>query len=113
MAGEKEYKVITKKGIDIAEIEAELERDTTSDAAVSANVPNRTGDVAYAKKANDRITHYMMTDAEAAELSKDPRTITPEKILSAEEIIVSKESGIFESLQHAMLDCASIIQINA
>ena len=73
MAGEKEYKVITKKGIDIAEIEAELERDTTSDAAVSANVPNRTVDVAYAKKANDRITHYMMTDAEAAELSKDPR----------------------------------------
>ena len=73
MADEKEYKVITKKGIDIAEIEAELERDTTSDATVSANVPDRTVDVAYAKKANNRITYYMLTDAEASELSKDPR----------------------------------------
>jgi len=35
------------------------------------------------------------------------------KILSAEEKIVSLESGIFESLQHEMLDCASIIQKNA
>ena len=73
MAGEKEYKVITKKGIDIAQVEVDLERNTTSDAAVSAHVPTRTVDVAYAKKANNRITHYMLTDAEAAELSKDPR----------------------------------------
>ena len=35
------------------------------------------------------------------------------KILSAEEKIVSLESGIFESLQNEMLNCASIIQKNA
>ena len=40
MADEKEYKVITIKGVDVAEIEQELERDTTSDATASANVPN-------------------------------------------------------------------------
>jgi hypothetical protein len=73
MAGEKEYIVVTKKGIDVAEIEQELGRDTSSDASVSANVPGRTVDVAYAKKHNNRMTHYMLTDAEAAELSKDPR----------------------------------------
>ena len=76
MAGEKEYRVVTKKGIDIAQVEVDLERNTTSDAAVSAHVPTRTVDVAYAKKANNRITHYMLTDAEAAELSKDPRIYT-------------------------------------
>ncbi|MAV94259.1 MAG: hypothetical protein CMA31_01055 [Euryarchaeota archaeon] len=73
MAGEKEYIVITKKGIDIAEVEAELERDTSADDSASTNVPTRTVDVAYAKKANNRITHYMLNDAEAAELSKDSR----------------------------------------
>ncbi len=73
MADEKEYIVVTKKGINIADVEAELERDTDGDATASANVPNRTVDVAYAKKANNRITHYMLTDAEAAELSKDAR----------------------------------------
>ena len=79
MAGEKEYKVITIKGVDVAEIEQELERDTTSDATASANVPNRTVDVHTARKHNNRITHYMLTDAEAAELSKDPRIYVVEK----------------------------------
>ena len=60
MADEKEYIVVTKKGINIADVEAELERDTDGDATASANVPNRTVDVAYAKKANNRITHYML-----------------------------------------------------
>ena len=73
MADEKEYLVISKKGIDIAEIEHDLERDTSTDDSVSTNVPTRTVDVVYAKKANDRITHYLLNDAEAAELSKDSR----------------------------------------
>ena len=73
MADQKEYKVVTKKGIDIAEIEKDLERDTTSDGSVSDSIPGRTVDVKSARKSNDRITHYMMTDAEAAKLSEDPR----------------------------------------
>ena len=75
MADEKLYIVVTKKGINIDEVEAELERDTDGDASASAHVPGRTVDVAYAKKFNNRITHYMLTDAEAAELSKDSRMI--------------------------------------
>jgi hypothetical protein len=76
MADEKLYIVVTKKGINIDEVEAELERDTDGDASASAHVPDRTVDVAYARKFNNRITHYMLTDAEAAELSKDSRIHT-------------------------------------
>ena len=97
MADEKEYLVVTKKGIDIAEIEQDLERDTTSDGSVSDSIPGRTVDVKYAKKANDRITHYMMTDAEAAKLSEDPR-------IHAVEMKPPAESRFLFATQTAQFD---------
>jgi len=76
MTDNKEYRVISEEGIDIAELEFELERDTTSDTSDSTTyIPNRIVDVLHAKKFNNRITHYTLSDEEATELSKDPRIL--------------------------------------
>jgi hypothetical protein len=76
MTDNKEYRVISKEGIDIAELEFELERDTTNDTSDSTtHIPNRIVDVLHAKKFNNRITHYTLSDEEATELSKDPRIL--------------------------------------
>ena len=69
-----EFRVITKKGIDIAEIDYDLQRDTSSDAGVDSNVfPDRTCDVSHAKATNNRITCYMLEPEEAVKLKNDPR----------------------------------------
>ena len=61
-----EFRVITKKGIDIAEIDYDLQRDTSGDAGVDSNVfPTRTVDVSHAKATNNRITCYMLEPEEA------------------------------------------------
>ena len=69
-----EFRVITKKGIDIAEIDYDLQRDTSGDAGVDSNVfPTRTVDVSHAKATNNRITCYMLEPEEAVKLKNDPR----------------------------------------
>ena len=53
-----EFRVITKKGIDIAEIDYDLQRDTSGDAGVDSNVfPTRTVDVSHAKATNLSLIH--------------------------------------------------------
>ena len=55
-----EFRVITK-GIDIAEIDYDLQRDTSSDAGVDPKCfSDRTCDVLHAKATNNRITCYML-----------------------------------------------------
>ena len=74
-----EFRVITKKGIDIAEIDYDLQRDTSSDAGVDSNVfPDRTCDVSHAKATNNRITCYMLEPEEAEKLKADGRILDVE-----------------------------------
>lgn len=76
---QEEYRVITNKGIDVAEIDYDLQRDTSSDAGVDSNVfPDRTCDVSHAKSTNNRITCYMLEPAEAEKLKADGRILDVE-----------------------------------
>jgi subtilisin family serine protease len=65
---EKEYAVIVKRGIDIAEVDADLAASTGS-----GPIPSRSVDVANPRLGSKRITHWMLTDEEAQELQSDPR----------------------------------------
>ena len=74
-----EFRVITKKGTDIAEIDQLLQKDTSGDASVDNNViPGRTCDVVHAKSTNDRITTYMLEPEEATKLKNDSRILDVE-----------------------------------
>jgi hypothetical protein len=65
---EKEYAVIVKRGIDIAEVDADLAASTGS-----GPIPSRSVDIANPRLGSKRITHWMLTDEEAQELQNDPR----------------------------------------
>ena len=73
---EKEYIVVTVKGVDVAEIDSQLQRDTSSDGAVPNTIPDRTVDVVNARAYNNRMTHYNLTDEEAQTLSTDARILS-------------------------------------
>lgn len=74
-----EFRVITNKGIDIAEIDQLLQKDTTDDSSVDSNIiPDRTCDVSHAKATNDRITCYMLEPEEAEKLKADGRILNVE-----------------------------------
>jgi subtilisin family serine protease len=89
------YVVISEEGIDIAELEFELERDTTNDTSDStAYIPNRIADVAHAKKANNRITIYMLSNEEATELSKDPRILDVEIVIDNPYELFAKNTDV-------------------
>ena len=69
-----EFRVITNKGTDIAEIDQLLQKDTSGDSTVDSNIiPDRTCDVSHAKATNNRITCYMLEPEEAVKLKNDPR----------------------------------------
>lgn len=65
---EREYIVTLNKGVDYEQFNQEMIASSGS-----GDIPNRSVDVAFAKPASKRITHYALTDAEAEELRKDPR----------------------------------------
>ena len=67
---EKEYIVSLAKGVDAASFAAEM-----TQTAGNATVPNRSVDVANAREASARNTHYSLTDEEAATLANDPRVV--------------------------------------
>lgn len=70
----KEYIVVAKTEADIDSVHNDLTRDTTQDANVNhSTIPTRNVSVANARLGNPRITHYMLTDAEAEALGNDPR----------------------------------------
>ena len=69
-----EFRVITNKGIDVAEIDQLLQKDTSGDSTVdSIIIPDRTCEVSHAKATNNRITCYMLEPEEAIKLKNDPR----------------------------------------
>ena len=72
-----EYIVVTEKGIDVAVVDNDLQRDTSTDDSVNSSlVPDRIVPVVNARPANNRMTHYDLTDEEAAALSNDPRVLS-------------------------------------
>jgi len=65
---EREYIVTLNKGVDYEQFNQEMIASTGA-----GNIPQRSVDVAYAKPASQRITHYALTDDEADTLKNDPR----------------------------------------
>ena len=70
---EKEYAVIVKRGVDITEVDADLAASTGD-----GPIPNRSVDVANPRPGSKRITHWMLTDEEAAALRNDERILAVE-----------------------------------
>jgi subtilisin family serine protease len=69
----KEYIVITIRGVDIADIDAEMTASVGSET-----IPNRSCDVCNSRPLSKRQTHYHLTDAEAEALRNDPRILAVE-----------------------------------
>lgn len=65
---EREYIVTLNKGVDYEQFNQEMIASTGA-----GDIPQRAVDVAYAKPASQRITHYALTDDEADVLKNDPR----------------------------------------
>lgn len=94
---EKEYIVVTVKGVDVAEIDSQLQRDTSGDGAVPNTIPDRTVDVVNARAYNNRMTHYNLTDEEAQTLSTDARILSVcEKPLEETQELYATQSGNFQ-----------------
>jgi len=73
MANEKEYVVVVHRGIDLEAFDAELAAETGS-----GPIPNRAVEVANPRWGSKRMTHWMLSDEEAQELSKDERVLAVE-----------------------------------
>lgn len=70
----KEYIIVAKTEADIDSLDAELTVNTAANPASNKSiVPIRAVKVANARLGNPRITHYFLTDDEAAKLANDPR----------------------------------------
>ena len=67
---EREYAVIVNKGVDLAELEAELTASTGA-----GPIPNRSVDIANPRAGSKRITHFSLTDEEAESLKTDSRIL--------------------------------------
>lgn len=70
---EREYAVIVKTSINLEEVDAELAASTGS-----SPIPNRSVDMANPRPGSKRMTHWMLTDDEAAALRLDPRILAVE-----------------------------------
>lgn len=70
---EREYAVIVKTGVNLEEVDTELAASTGS-----GPIPNRSVDVANPRLGSKRMTHWMLTDEEAAALRLDPRVLAVE-----------------------------------
>jgi len=64
----REYVVVAPDEANIDSLHEDLTTKTKK-----TNIPNRIVEVADPRELNERITHYHLTDAEAAALAKDPR----------------------------------------
>lgn len=70
---EREYVVVVKKGINLEEVDAEI-----AAATGSGSIPNRSVNIANPRLGSKRMTHWMLTDAEATELMNDSRILSVE-----------------------------------
>ena len=73
MSIEKEYVVVVNRGVDIDLFDAELSATTGE-----GPIPNRSVDIANPRLGSKRMTHWMLTDDEAALLMNDPRVLSVE-----------------------------------
>lgn len=100
MSTEKEYVVVVNRGVDIDAFDAELAASTGE-----GPIPNRAVDIANPRLGSNRMTHWMLTDEEAAELHNDPRVLSV-------EIPVDQRSDAklgFRALQDANFDKPTIL----
>lgn len=79
---EREYVVVVKKGINISDVDTQL-----AASAGDSTIPNRPCECVNPLNYSDRMTHWMLTDEEAATLRND------ERILDI-EIPVKDQTGI-------------------
>ena len=79
---EKEYIVSINRGEDLAQIEAELTASTGE-----GPIPNRSVDIANARPASKRQTHFMLTDEEATALREDSRISGVDQPLEQDSMI--------------------------
>jgi len=70
---EKEYVVVVNAGVDLEAFDAELAASTGE-----GPIPNRAVDIANPRIGSKRMTHWMLTDAEANTLMSDPRVLSVE-----------------------------------
>ncbi|MEA3485946.1 MAG: S8 family serine peptidase [Candidatus Aerophobetes bacterium] len=70
---EKEYIVVTKRGVNVAELDYDL-----ASPRGSGIIPERPVKIAKERLGSKRMTHFMLTDEEAELLSKDERVISVE-----------------------------------
>jgi subtilisin family serine protease len=70
---EKEYIVVVNRGVDLEEFDAEM-----SATQGHGPIPNRSVDIANPRIGSRRMTHWMITDAEAEDLRNDPRVLSVE-----------------------------------
>ena len=90
---EKEYIVVVKRGIDLNEIDAEMQSSSGNDV-----IPQRAVDVANARVGSKRMTHYALTDEEATQLSNDPRVLSVEiPVEQREDIVIDLNARRFNN----------------
>ena len=70
---EKEYIVVVHKGVDLEEFDSQM-----SDSQGHGPIPSRSIDIANPRIGSNRMTHWMITDQEAAEIRNDPRVLSVE-----------------------------------
>lgn len=73
MSQEKEYVVIVNRGVDLAAFDLEMAAELGE-----GSVPSRPVGVANPRLGSKRMTHWMLTDEEAAELQNDSRVFAVE-----------------------------------
>lgn len=73
----RKYNVISKKGIDVSEIDADLLSQTSS-----ANIPDRVVEVSSSLKQSKRVTTFFLDDKEAEQLKSDNRVLDVELDIS-------------------------------
>lgn len=97
---EKEYIVVVKKGIDVADVDTQM-------AAVvgDSSIPNRPCECANELNHNSRMTHWMLTDEEAEALMNDDRILSVELPLADNDMIEmhpsTRQLGDFDKSQSA------------
>ena len=92
----KEYVVISKPGIDIASIDADL----LSNNSPEAHIPTESVEVVSARESNNRMTNYYLTDEEATALEEDPRILAVElEAKSSDFELYGELKGNFYRLQ--------------
>ena len=92
---EKEYVVIVKADVDLEAFDAEVAADTGA-----GQIPNRAVTVANPRIGSKRMTHWMLTDAEAETLAQDDRVVAveipPDQRTDMDIGLHARQTAVFE-----------------